>query len=190
VERVNIRLSILTWEVLRSRNQSCPQSRLQIVSPKSRQILRNSGIFYLVSYDESCRTRNAPIASYCGENFFDKRSLENKTMGWFNRIFGKKDEAPAAEAAPADVPAGEIPPERVGPDGNFDQSGLAKRVAMAFDQDSMVADLERVWVAQTGSQVVLKGEVPTSEHLNRLVEIANNVNGASAVSTDQVQVTG
>jgi osmotically-inducible protein OsmY len=67
---------------------------------------------------------------------------------------------------------------------------LAKRVAMAFDQDSMVADLERVWVAQTGSQVVLKGEVPTSEHLNRLVEIANNVNGASAVSTDQVQVTG
>jgi hypothetical protein len=112
-------------------------------------------------------------------------------MGWFNRIFGKKDgaEVAAADTAPADVPA-EVPPERVGPDGNYDQSGLAKRVAMAFDQDSMVADLERVWVAQTGSQVVLKGEVPTSEHLNRLVEIANNVNGASAVSTDQVQVTG
>jgi osmotically-inducible protein OsmY len=114
-------------------------------------------------------------------------------MGWFNRIFGKKDEAAqaaATEAAPADVPAGEIPPERVGPDGAYDQSGLAKRVAMAFDQDSMVADLDRVWVAQTGSQVVLKGEVPSSDHLNRLVEIANNVNGASAVDTQQVQILG
>jgi BON domain len=118
--------------------------------------------------------------------------LENKTMAWFNRLFGgDKKEAEAVAAAPADatsdVPA-EVPAERVGPDGGYDQSGLAKRVAMAFDQDSAVADIETVWVAQTGSKVVLKGKVPTSDQLNRLVEIANNVNGASAVDTEQVEI--
>ncbi len=114
-------------------------------------------------------------------------------MAWFNRLFGgEKHEAAPVAAAPADAAApdaaAEIPAERVGPDGSYDQSGLAKRVAMAFDQDGEVAHIETVWVAQTGSQVVLKGKVETSEQLNRLVEIANNVNGASAVDTAQVEI--
>jgi BON domain len=110
-------------------------------------------------------------------------------MGWLQRIFGGNK----AEAAPQDAPApeaagGEIPAERVGLNGEYDQSGLAKRVAQAFDQDSMVADIETVWVAQTGGLVVLKGKVGTSEQLNRLVEIANEQSGATAVNTDQVEV--
>ena len=124
-------------------------------------------------------------------------------MGWLQRIFGgDKGDAPAeaqassAEAAPSvevasteDSAPAEVPAERMGLNGEYDQSGLAKRVAAAFDQDSSVADIETVWVAQTSGTVVLKGEVPSQEQLNRLIEIANEQNGATAVDTDQVTVT-
>lgn len=124
-------------------------------------------------------------------------------MGWLQRIFGgDKGEAPAeaqassAETAPSvevasteDSAPAEVPAERMGLNGEYDQSGLAKRVAAAFDQDSSVADIETVWVAQTSGTVVLKGEVPSQEQLNRLIEIANEQNGATAVDTDQVTVT-
>ncbi len=114
-------------------------------------------------------------------------------MGWLQRIFGKEkpenaevNPAPAAEQ-PADAPA-EIPPERIGLTGEYDQSGLAKRVALAFDQDDTLDDVETLWVAQLGTTVVLKGSVPSQDILNKMVEVANNVNGASAVTTDQVTV--
>ena len=120
-------------------------------------------------------------------------------MGWLQRIFGgDKGKAPAEAQAPtaevasteysAPAPAA-VPAERMGLNGEYDQSGLAKRVAAAFDQDSSVADIETVWVAQTSGTVVLKGEVPSQEQLNRLIEIANEQNGATAVDTDQVTVT-
>jgi osmotically-inducible protein OsmY len=126
--------------------------------------------------------------------FQDK--LEKKVMGWLQRIFGGNKDAeaatPAAEmqspSAEGETPA-EIPAERMGLNGEYDQSGLAKRVAAAFDQDASVADIETVWVAQTSGTVVLKGEVPSQEQLNRLIEIANEQNGATAVNTDQVTVT-
>ena len=121
-------------------------------------------------------------------------------MGWLQRIFGGDKgaapaEAPAAEVASTEVASTEysapveIPAERMGLNGEYDQSGLAKRVAAAFDQDSSVADIETVWVAQTSGTVVLKGEVPSQEQLNRLIEIANEQNGATAVNADQVTVT-
>lgn len=122
-------------------------------------------------------------------------------MGWLQRLFGleKPQQEPATVEAPAGAPAQtytvpaapqapDIPPERLGLNGEHDQSGLAKRVALAFDQDAEVADLDRVWVAQTGGTVVLKGEVPSQELLDKLVAIARNTYGATDVTTDQVQV--
>lgn len=123
-------------------------------------------------------------------------------MGWLQRIFGgQKDEAAAApESAPASTPeasetnapaqdvSADVPAERIGLNGEYDQSGLAKRVAAAFDQDSSVADIETVWVAQTGGTVVLKGEAPSQDQLNRLIEIANEQNGAVAVNAEQVTI--
>jgi osmotically-inducible protein OsmY len=76
----------------------------------------------------------------------------------------------------------------VGLNGEYDQSGLAKRVAAAFDQDASVADIDTVWVAQTGGTVVLKGEAPSQEQLNRLIEIANEQSGAEAVNAEQVTI--
>ena len=113
-------------------------------------------------------------------------------MGWFKRLFGL--EKPEAQAQPMTqvvqqaAQAQSIAPAKVGPDGNFDESGLAKRVALAFDGDAAVADIETVWVAQLSSTVVLKGQVASQELLDKLVAIATAEEGATGVQTDQVTV--
>lgn len=113
-------------------------------------------------------------------------------MGFLQKMFGM--EKPAnAEVNPAPAEAdpstgGEIAPERLGLNGEYDQSGLAKRVALAFDEDAAVTDVDTLWVAQTGGSVVLKGSVPSQEILDRMVELASGVSGATDVSIDQVTV--
>ena len=122
-------------------------------------------------------------------------------MGWLKRLFGMEkpknaqvNPAPQATQAPQSQPtqqanAGQsIDPERVGLNGEYDQSGLAKRVALAFDEDSQLDDVEGLWVAQTSSTVVLKGSVPSQDILNKMVSVAQGVNGATNVDTSQVTV--
>ncbi|MBE9121062.1 BON domain-containing protein [Tychonema sp. LEGE 07199] len=124
-------------------------------------------------------------------------------MGWLKRLFGLEKlenqenvqapayQAPVAQAqAPAQPAANPqtIPPERMGLNGEYDQSGLAKRVAQAFDANPDVADIETVYVAQLGTTVVLKGTVPSQEIVNKLVTIAKGVKGATAVETNEVTV--
>jgi len=111
-------------------------------------------------------------------------------MGWLDRLFGHHDaaQAPAAPAAQAPATAqGTIAPERVGLHGEYDQSGLAKRVAKAFDEAGF-DDHQTVWIAQTGTTVVLKGTCHDQELLNKMVSIARSTNGAQAVETNQVKV--
>lgn len=127
-------------------------------------------------------------------------------MGWLKRLFGlekpQNEQAqtiqapppgnPSAPAQSYSVPAApqspDIPPERLGLNGEQDQSGLAKRVALALDQNPDTDDFERLWVAQTGSTVVLKGEIPSQADLDRVVAVARGVYGATGVQTDQVKV--
>ncbi|HEY9727641.1 MAG TPA: BON domain-containing protein [Chroococcales cyanobacterium] len=117
-------------------------------------------------------------------------------MGWLKRLFGmeKPHNAqvnPPVQQAPqatGGTSTETIPPERVGLNGEYDQSGLAKRVALAFDNEADLADEERLWVAQTGGTVVLKGEVSDQATLNKMVSVAQGVNGATDVDTSQVQV--
>lgn len=113
-------------------------------------------------------------------------------MGWLSRLFpGSKDKKEDPKVSVSPKPAkDDIPPAKVGLDGNFDESGLAKRVALAFDEDSMLEDLGRLWVAQLSSKVVLKGEVPSQDYLDRAVTIAKGVNGATDVDSSQVKITG
>ncbi len=110
---------------------------------------------------------------------------------FFSRLFGgDPPEAPATDEKIGQVAQEQsIPPEKVGPDGEYDQSGLAKRVALAFDQNPDTEDFENLWVAQTASTVVLKGQVPTAEDLNMLVGIASAVKGATEVNVDEVTLT-
>lgn len=124
-------------------------------------------------------------------------------MGWLQRLFGiqkpqrnnqqqqpqSSNQAPVATATynpPANEPS--IPPERVGLNGEYDQSGLAKRVALAFDEDSQLDDINTLYVAQTGATVVLKGQVPSQQILSQMVSVAKGVNGATAVDTSQVTI--
>lgn len=126
-------------------------------------------------------------------------------MGWLQRIFGiGKKEAEKARpvqsvqsvpkaSTPTTSPAPTastqtIPPERMGLNGEYDESGLAKRVALAFDNDPELDDVETLWVAQTGSTVVLKGKVPSRNMLDKMVGVARGVRGATAVDTAQVTV--
>ncbi len=109
-------------------------------------------------------------------------------MGWLDRLFGNKAAEPApAGSAPA--PGAAIPPERMGLNGEYDQSGLAKRVAQAFDGESTMSDIETLWVAQTSSTVVLKGQAPSQEILDKMVVIAKGVSGATGVDITQVTIS-
>lgn len=117
-------------------------------------------------------------------------------MGWLKRLFGlEKPEQPPAAAeqtysspAPSESPTEDIPPEKMGLSGEYDQSGLAKRVALAFDEDSQLDDIDTLWVAQTATTVVLKGKVPSQEILDQMIAVASNVSGATGVDTAQVDV--
>ncbi|MCM0591950.1 MAG: BON domain-containing protein [Gloeotrichia echinulata IR180] len=115
-------------------------------------------------------------------------------MSWLQRLFGlQKPEN--AQVNPTSQPvlqaptaSQSIPPERVGLSGEYDQSGLAKRVALAFDQDSELGDLNTLWVAQTGGTVVLKGKVPNQAILKKMISVARAVKGTTEVDTTQVTI--
>ena len=118
-------------------------------------------------------------------------------MGWLKRLFGlEKPQNAQVNPTPAQAPissaqaptAESIPLERLGLSWEYDQSGLAKRVALAFDQDPSLDDIDTLYVAQTGGTVVLKGKVPSQDILQKMVSVARSVNGATGVETDQVQV--
>jgi hypothetical protein len=128
-------------------------------------------------------------------------------MGFLQRLFGVKqpENAPtggtpasggglgaqvgATTQQVAPQGTGSIPPERVGLNGEYDQSGLAKRVALAFDQNPEIDDIDTVYVAQRGDTVVLKGKVPNQTILQKLTAVAKNVHGATGgVETDEVAI--
>ncbi|WP_421654630.1 phospholipid-binding protein [Leptothermofonsia sp. ETS-13] len=106
-------------------------------------------------------------------------------MGFLSKLFGKKEEEKAAAAPQVSVQEAtknSIPPEKVGLDGNFDESGLAKRVAKALD-DANISDHVGLWVAQTGSVVVLKYNPDAEGVLAQAKQVASSVEGATEVQT-------
>ena len=114
-------------------------------------------------------------------------------MGFFSRIFGKDKPANASSkikrgVAKATAGSNDVPDYKVGLDGEFDESGLAKRVTLAFDEDSQLDDIDTLWVAQTSGTVVLKGKVPSQDILIKMVSVAKGVDGTDAVDTKQVEV--
>jgi osmotically-inducible protein OsmY len=116
-------------------------------------------------------------------------------MGWLKRIFGMEKPENAqvnpssqVQQAASSTATQSIPAERLGLNGEYDQSGLAKRVALAFDQDTQLKDVDSLWVAQTGGTVVLKGKVPSQEILNKMMSVARNVHGTTSVDTSQVTI--
>lgn len=107
-------------------------------------------------------------------------------MGFLGKLFGKKEEEKAKAAPKISVPKAAkdnaIPAEKVGLDGKFDESGLAKRVAQALDEAN-ISDEVGLWVAQTGSTVVLKYNSDAESILARAKQVAMGVDGADKVDT-------
>ncbi|MGI8936583.1 phospholipid-binding protein [Leptolyngbya sp. BC1307] len=116
-------------------------------------------------------------------------------MGFFSRIFGKNKPKDASTSvrrgvasASKKAASNDVPDYKVGLNGEFDESGLAKRVALAFDEDNQLDDIDTLWVAQTSATVVLKGKVPSQAILDKMVSVAKKVDGSDTVDTKQVEV--
>ena len=81
-----------------------------------------------------------------------------------------------------------IPTERVGLYGEFSLSGIAQRVAKAFEQDSILRDVSTVYVAQEDDAIILTGTIPNAILLRRMEGIALQVTGVKKVYSSQVAV--
>lgn len=81
-----------------------------------------------------------------------------------------------------------IPPERVGLHGKYDQYGLAKRVAAAFDDDPEISNIHTLYIEQIGSIILLKGKIRDQSILLKAVDIAACVGGVSSIDFTQVEV--
>ncbi len=81
-----------------------------------------------------------------------------------------------------------IPPERVGLNGEYDHSGLAKRVVQALSQEFEPQYLEYLQVTQRGAVVVFRGQVRNRQVLTRMVKVARTVDGTLNVETCRVQL--
>ena len=81
-----------------------------------------------------------------------------------------------------------VPPERLGLDGEYDHSGLAKRVRLHLLEKFGAKALERLSISQRGRVVVIEGTIASSHLLRRMVSVAELVYGASDVETHGVCV--
>ncbi|MGF1459641.1 MAG: phospholipid-binding protein [Leptolyngbyaceae cyanobacterium] len=107
-------------------------------------------------------------------------------MGFLGKLFGRDEEEKAKSTPSVSVAKASkdnsIPPEKVGLDGKFDESGLAKRVAKALD-DAGISDEIGLWVAQKGSTVVLKYNDDAKSVLSQAERVAKGVEGADDCET-------
>lgn len=81
-----------------------------------------------------------------------------------------------------------IPPERVGLQGEYDHSGLAKRVILAFTQHFDRDDTANLRISQRGTVVVLMGKIPNQRLLKRMISVALSTSGAADVEVNGVSV--
>ncbi len=80
----------------------------------------------------------------------------------------------------------DVSPEKMGADGQYDKHGLAKRVKKAVDNIPNISDSAKVYVAQKGSTVFLKGSVANRSTLETVVSVVKGVKGVEAVNTDGI----
>ncbi|BAZ09012.1 hypothetical protein NIES4071_08180 [Calothrix sp. NIES-4071] len=79
-------------------------------------------------------------------------------------------------------------PENMGLDGEYDTEGLAKRVAVAFDENPDIKDVQTLEIFQDGGTIILKGSLPNQSILEQMINVASKVDGTKAVDTSQVNI--
>lgn len=80
----------------------------------------------------------------------------------------------------------DIPPERVGLQGEYDYYGLQKRVEALLYQHFSPMALASLKVGQRGRVVTFQGAVDTPDTLKQMVDLAMTVNGTIRVETVSV----
>ena len=81
-----------------------------------------------------------------------------------------------------------IPPERVGLNGVYDHSGLAKRVMFALQEQFEASEIDQLQVLQRGRVIIFLGRISNWQVLARLVSVALEVYGASTVETHGLMI--
>lgn len=81
------------------------------------------------------------------------------------------------------------PPECMGLEGEYDSCGLVHRLAQALDQQTDLAVIDTITLTQHGSTICLAGSVDDRATLDRLVDVASQLDGARKVDVSQVSVT-
>lgn len=76
---------------------------------------------------------------------------------------------------------GTIPPERVGLHGEYDHSGLAKRVSRLLSEQFEPAEVAHLRISQRGTVVVIVGKIANPRLVGRVVSAALTVRGAADV---------
>jgi osmotically-inducible protein OsmY len=79
-----------------------------------------------------------------------------------------------------------IPPERVGLYGEYDHSGLAKRVKALLYQHFEQALADRLQVSQRGTVVILVGAIGNAQQADQLTQLALSQEGAEFVEIHDV----
>lgn len=80
------------------------------------------------------------------------------------------------------------PPEFMGLEGEYDERGLAKRVASAFDRIPELSELDTIEVMQDGGTIILQGSVRDEATLEQMTNIASRVDGTKAIDSSQVTI--
>lgn len=78
-----------------------------------------------------------------------------------------------------------ISPEKMGDDGKYDEHALAKKVAQVLD-NSAITGSNKVYVAQSGTTIFLKGNVSNRSALENIVAAVKKVQGVKSVNTDGI----
>lgn len=81
-----------------------------------------------------------------------------------------------------------IPPERVGIHGEYDHSGLAKRVRLALREYLEAHSSNPLEVRQRGCVVILIGHIEAPQLLAQLAAVALTVEGAAFVETYDIVI--
>lgn len=81
-------------------------------------------------------------------------------------------------------------PEHMGVEGEYDPSGLVKRIAIALDNDPAIGDIESLHLIQRGSTISLEGQIPDQATLDHIIRVAGQVDGTRAVETEDVTIGG
>lgn len=88
----------------------------------------------------------------------------------------------------ASVRSSPVPPEYMGLEGEYDPTGLAKRVAKALDQQPRLSDIKTLTFVQKGNAIVFSGEIQDPEALGAIVDTASRVDGTHAVDVSRVTI--